>query len=164
MPTDPVWTKEKASSPTPSPHSSWATYMDLRLLGPFPWPQRSGIIHSNAQRWLQLSGMIPAIHIFSYTTISSPHSKCYNTPTSMRVVMDGSEYPYVIIPIIKRPDLGGYKKISTCKLWSYGYLKFSHPQLQLQQVYLYLDLYGQKGSLLNTTENITINTFLLVST
>ena len=61
----------------------------------------------------------------------------------------------VIIPTIKRDDLGGYEEITTCKSCSYEDPKFLHPQLQLQQVYLHIVLHGESGSLLITAENTT---------
>jgi len=44
-----------------------------------------------------------------------PHSKCYNTPTSTRAIMDSGEYLCMTIPPIKRCDLGGYEKITMFK-------------------------------------------------
>jgi len=81
--------------------------------------------------------------------------RCHNASTTMRVVMDGGGYLCVIIPTIKRRDLGGYKKVTTCKSCSYRDLKFLHPQWQLQQVYLHLDLHRERGLFLITTENTT---------
>jgi len=74
--------------------------------------------------------------------------------TSMWVVMDSIELLCMTIPTIKRCDLCSYEEPITCKSYSYGDLKFSHPQLQLQ-IYLRLDLHEESGSLLITTENTT---------
>ena len=81
--------------------------------------------------WLQLSGTISAIHRFSYVVRSSPHSKRYNAPISMWVVMNSGRYLCVTIPTIKRRDLSGYEKITTCKSYRYRDPEFLRPQLQL---------------------------------
>jgi len=73
----------------------------------------------------------------------------------MRAMMDNSRYLCVMIQTFKRYDLGDYEKITTCKSYSYRDLKYSHHQLQLQQVYLHLDLHREMGSVLITTKNIT---------
>jgi len=66
-------------------------------------------------RCLQLEGMILAIHGFSYAARSSPRFQHYNVPTSMQAVMNNDGYLCMTIPIIKRRDLGDYKKITTCR-------------------------------------------------
>ena len=58
-------------------------------------------------RYLQLDNMILAIRYSSYVAILSPHSKCYNTHLSMRVVMDSDEYLCIAISTIKLRGLGG---------------------------------------------------------
>jgi len=84
-------------------------------------------------RLLQLSSTIPAIHEFSYAARSSPHTKCYNVPTSMRGVMDSDRYLCIMIPMIKWCDLGSCEKITMWKTCSYWDPKYWHHQLQLQQ-------------------------------
>ena len=49
---------------------------------------------------LQLDGMIPVIYRFSYTARSFPHSKHYNFPTSMRVIIDNGRCLCMTIPTI----------------------------------------------------------------
>jgi len=72
----------------------------------------------------------------------------------MRAVIDNDRYLCVMIPTIKRRNLSDYEKI-TCKSCSYGDSEFSCLQLQLQQVYIHLNLDWEKSSLLVTTENTT---------
>jgi len=51
----------------------------------------------------------------SYPARSSSRSKCYNAPTSMRIVMDSERYLCIMIPTIKRCDPGSYEEIPTSK-------------------------------------------------
>ena len=73
----------------------------------------------------------------------------------MRAVVHSEKYLCVTVPTIKGRDLDDYEEITKCKSCSYVDLEFSHPQLQLQHVYIHLDLDWEKSSLLITTENAT---------
>jgi len=121
-------------------------------------PQRLSLL-----RWLQLNDTIFTIHRFRYVVRSSRCSKRYDAPTSMRAVMDSDGYLCVMIPTIKRCGLGSYEEIIMCKSCNYGDPEFSRPQLQLQQIYIHLDLNWEKNSFLITTGNITHNYSLLSS-
>jgi len=61
---------------------------------------------------------------------SSPRSKHYKAPTSMRAVMDGGRYLCMAIPTVKRHDPSGYMKIMTCKSCGNGDPKYLHPGWQ----------------------------------
>jgi len=85
-------------------------------------------------RYLQLYSTIPAIHGSRYTARSSPRSKHYNAPISMRAIIDSCGYICIGIPTIKQHNLDGYKKIITYEIYNYVDPKDPHPRRQLRRV------------------------------
>ena len=113
-------------------------------------------------RFLQLDGTIPVVCGSSYAVKLSPHSKCYNTPPSMRVVIDSGRYLCMIILLIKRRDLNDYKEIITYRS-AVAEIQNTRCILTASQIFIHL-LHREGGSLLITTENTTHKYFLFFST
>ena len=151
--------------------------MDPRLSGPFSGPQRSGITHPYVQlrqshsvsRRSRFARRRPSAKTAASTLVTTlrqdsrdsriqscrqiiPHSKCYNTLTSMRPVINSDIYLCMMTPIIKRRNLSGYEKITTCKLCSYGDPKYLRHPLQLQHIYLHLVIH-REGFTSNDLQN-----------
>ena len=97
--------KKKASGLIPSPHHQTSLYrihyspgavwlsgtpiIDGRILPCITQGSNKKTLWSMLlMRYLQLDNTILAICYSSYVAILSPHFKCYNTPLSMRVVMN----------------------------------------------------------------------------
>ena len=104
-------------------------------------------------QWSQLGSIILMIHESGYAARSSTHSKYYNSPIPMRVVMNSGEYICMVIPTIKQRDLGGYKKIITCKSCSYIDSTYLHSQWQLRRIKIRLHLHQEGGWLLIIASN-----------
>ena len=83
--------------------------------------------------WLLLGDMTLVIHGFDHVARLSSCSKCYNTLTSIRVVMDSSEYLCMAI-LDQAAQSCGYKKIVTCKSCSCGDPMYPYTQWQPWQV------------------------------
>ena len=77
--------------------------------------------------------------------------------------MDNGRYLCMAIPTIKRRDLNGYEKITTCKLCSYGDPKYLHHPLQLQHIYLHIDLHREGFTSNDLQNHYTSIFFSLVS-
>ena len=80
----------------------------------------------------------------------------------MRDVMDSCRYRCIIIPTIKRRDLGGYEEI-TCQSCSCSDPKYPCVHQLLSHVLIFLLLQRGSGSLLITTKNTTEQSLFFLS-
>ena len=171
--------KEKTSGPALSLHMSRDICMDPRRSGPFPGPQRSGTIYPDAQlRWSYSASRRPQPprrrryencrlyagyslaewflrFMSSITQPDHPHVQTLQRPYINAGCFGWWRISRRNNPNNQAAQYGQLRGITKCKSCSYGDPKFSHPQLQLQQIYLDLDLHRKRGSLLITTKNTT---------